>query len=147
MIEETAVGRTDKNASHCRAKSTGLTSAASTGTAGPQFDKKSRTRASTAALRAGGELGIQRFNWKDPLLCARNSTAHAFISSGVFSKAPMPPIPPALATAIAKLQGQAPAIGACSTGISMPKWRQKAAERLRALTVESIRRSMRPSYR
>src|SRR5206468_3090607 len=52
--------------------------------------------------------------------------------SGIVISAPRPPMPPALATAMARLAGQAPAIGACRIGTRSPKRSQNASARLRA---------------
>jgi len=54
------------------------------------------------------------------------------MASGDESVAPIAPIPPPLATAIAKLGGQAPAMGASMMGIRNPKRWQKDSAVFRA---------------
>jgi hypothetical protein len=53
------------------------------------------------------------------------------VAEGMVS-APNPPMPPAFATALARLAGHAPAIGACNIGIRSPKRWQNRAARSRA---------------
>jgi hypothetical protein len=50
----------------------------------------------------------------------------------------MTPMPPALATALARLVGKAPAIGACRIGTRSPKRRQNRAARSRAPTIGKV---------
>src|SRR5947199_5938992 len=68
ITDETALGATESNVSHCAVKSGGVESPAAAGTVGPQRLRKSRTRVSWTGFRCGGGSGIQRFNWNGPLL-------------------------------------------------------------------------------
>src|ERR1051326_963071 len=119
------------SASHCAAKSGGLASAASAGTAGPHLPRKSRTRASCAASRRGGGSGIQRLSWNAPLVLPRTSPAQAAISSGFISSAPHEPSPPALAMAIDSAGAGTPAIGASRIGTRRLKRAQNGLVRSR----------------
>src|SRR5918992_4081158 len=105
MIDETTVGPTASMASHCRPKSGVFISPASAGTGGPQEERKLLTRASASWSRGGVGEGIHRLSWKEPLLAPRNSLDQASMASGSLRSAPMPPMPPALATAMARLAG------------------------------------------
>ncbi len=129
MIEETTAGPASSMAWHWAAKSGGVESPEVCGTSGPHWPRKARTRASWSASRAGGGSGIQRLIWKAPLEPWRTSRAQSVIASGRLSTPPMPPMPPARPTAMARLAGQAPAIGACSMGILSANRRQKASAR------------------
>jgi hypothetical protein len=92
-------------------------------------------RASASASRWGLGSGIQRLSWKGPLLPARNSFTQARMPSGLVMSAPIAPIPPALATAMDRLTGHAPAIGASRIGSRRPYLAQNAAARSRAREV------------
>src|SRR5579864_8819482 len=122
MIDEMARGPAASNASHCAAKSGGVVSPASGDSAGPHWARKRRIASSFAESRMGGGSGIHKLSWNEPLLDARNSLAQARIPSGFVSSAPIPPMPPAFATALASVTGDALAIGPCKIGIWRP-WR------------------------
>ena len=80
-------------------------------TGGPHFPRNSRTAISLRSSLTGGGSGIHKFNWNEPLLPALNSDDHCRIPSGCVRRAPIEPMPPAFATATAKLAGHAnPAI-------------------------------------
>src|SRR5271165_1477547 len=130
MIDETIAEPAARIAWHCAAKSIGLASAASAGTAGPQAPRNARTQASWSLSRAGAGSGIHRFIWKAPLLFVRTCSAQARISGGCISNAPQAPRPPALATATDRSGGHAPAIGADRIGTRNPKRWQKISVRL-----------------
>lgn len=132
MIEETTFGRISRNVASWPAKSGGRTSPASGGTEGPHWLRNARTRASASGSRTGGGSGTQTLTWKDPLLCPRNSDAHARMPSGGVSNAPIAPMPPALATATASDAGDAPAMGASMIGTRNENRSQNAAARSRA---------------
>lgn len=117
MIDEIASGFASNNASHCFAKFGVFVSPAFGGISGPHLLRNVRTASSLAASRIGAGPGIHRLIWKLPSLTARNCLAQSRISSDDKSSAPHAPIPPALATAIDKEGGQAPAIGARRMGI------------------------------
>src|SRR6516162_896669 len=135
MIEEITAGPAASIASHCASKSGGSTSPAAAGTGGPHWPRNSRTLVSASASRRGGGSGIQVLSWTAPLLEARNSRAQSAMPAGGVSTAPNAPMPPALATADARLAGQAPAIGAIRIGSLRPKRWQKALARSRGEAV------------
>src|SRR5208337_4192500 len=120
MIDDTTRGAAASTAAHCAAKSGGLASPASGLTSGPQLDRKRRTLPSASSSRGGGGSGTHKLSWKPPLLSRRKASAQATIPSGRVNKAPMAPIPPALATAALSPVGHAPAIGASRIGSSSP---------------------------
>src|SRR3712207_8749181 len=70
--------------------------------------------------RSGLGSGIQVLSWKGPLLPERNSFTQARMPGGLVTSAPIAPIPPALATAMERLAGHAPAIGASKIGSWRP---------------------------
>src|SRR6478735_12508199 len=128
MIDETTAGPASSSASHYAAKSGGVPSPALSGTGGPKRPRNSRTFASCAGSRFGGGSGIHKLSWTAPLDDERNSCIHFAIAAGDMSSAPADPIPPALATAIAREAGQAPAIGASRIGTRRSKrWQNLSA--------------------
>src|SRR5579859_330549 len=131
MIEETAVGLSSRKTSHCARKFGGTPSPAVAGTAGPQEARNARMRASAAASREGAGSGIQVLSWRGPLLFDLNSSIHARIASGSLMSAPRAPMLPALATAMERLAGQAPAMGASSIGSFNPYFAQNEWARAR----------------
>jgi hypothetical protein len=131
MIEETAVGFSSRNASHCARKSGGAASPAVGGTFGPQSPRNSRMRDSPGASRSGSGSGIQVLSCSGPLLLDRNSCTHVRIASGALISAPRAPMLPALAKAMERLTGQAPAMGASRIGSFNPYLAQNASARLR----------------
>jgi len=129
MIEEMTFGAALSMAWHCASKSGKTASPASGGTGGPQRFRNSRCCSSSLASRFAGGSGIQRLIWNSPWLSLRNSAAQCVISSGFMSKAPHAPSPPALATAMERDGGQAPAIGASKIGTRMPSCAAKSCAR------------------
>lgn len=120
MMEDTAVGATSSNVSHCASKSGGTVSPADAGTVGPHDSRNFLIRSSVAGSRIGLGSGIHRFIWKGPLLLDRNSCTYERIPAGGVSRAPVAPIPPVFATAMERLAGEAPAMGATSMGTLRP---------------------------
>ena len=120
MMDDTAVGASSRKVSSCASKSGNATFPASAGTAGPQLARKARMRASTCASRRGGGSGIQTLSWNGPRLFDRNSSTQARMPAGGVTSAPIAPMLPALATAIERLAGHAPAIGASRMGNFRP---------------------------
>ena len=125
MIEETAVGASSRNVSHCASKSGGIVSPADGGTGGPHASRNLLICISApGSLRGRGSV-IQTFNRNGPLLLlALNSSTQDRISAGGERSAPIAPIPPAFATAIDRLAGHAPAIGASMIGSLRPNFAQ-----------------------
>jgi len=138
MIDDTTCGPAASSASHCAAKSSSAASPASAGTGGPHFPRNSRSSRSWPRSRTGGGSGIHRLIWNPPLLWPRNSRTQSAIPSGDVVSAPSPPMPPAFATALASLAGQAPAIGACNIGTRKPNRRQNQSARSRALRFSEL---------
>ncbi len=89
--------------------------------------------ASAAGSRLGDGSGIQVFIWNGPLLLDLNSCTHAWIAGGSLINAPSAPMLPALASAIDRVAGHAPAIGASNIGSFKPYFAQNASERWRGL--------------
>src|SRR5438067_1261136 len=129
MIDETAVGLSSTNTSHCARKSGSVASPAAGGTFGPQSARNARMRASEAAYRSGGGSGIQVLIWSGPLLFDLNSCTQLRIVSSVLISAPRAPMLPALTKATERLTGQAPAMGASRIGNFNPYLEQNASAR------------------
>src|ERR1700677_3737716 len=136
MIEETTVGFSSRNVSQCSFMSGGAASPAVAATGGPQEARNSRTRASASASRRGGGSRIHVLSWNAPPLAERNCSTHARMAGGWLTTAPIAPIPPAFATAAARVAGQAPAIGAIRIGSRRPYVAQNCAARSRGRTEE-----------
>ena len=117
-MEETIRGRASITASHWAEKSGGVASPAFGATAGPKPPRNVRRRASCPGSRTGAGSGIHRLIWNGP--AARTASAQARIAAGCISSAPQAPSPPARITATESAGGQAPAIGASSSGRRRP---------------------------
>ena len=96
-------------------------------------------RASAAASRDGTGSGIQVLICRGPLLWDLNSCTHARIASGLLMRAPRAPMLPALAKAMERLAGQAPAMGASNMGSLNPYFAQKDSARPRGSEGSGIR--------
>ena len=101
--------------------------------------------ASAAGSRLGDASGIQVFIWNGPLLLDLNSCTHARIACGSLINAPSAPMLPTLASAIDRVAGHAPAIGASNIGNFKPYFAQNASERWRGLNLFDIRSGFPPS--
>src|ERR1700730_15319163 len=116
MMDEMMGGPMSSIAADCAAKSGGAAVPAPRGTSGPQAARNLRAASSICSSRLGGGSGIQRLSWNPPLLLARKSDTQALMALGCIKSAPQAPSPPAFATAIDSVGGQAPAIGARRIG-------------------------------
>ena len=125
MMDDTAVGRAARTASHWASKSCSGASAAAAGTAGPCWARNSRTAASFVASRKGGAgSGTHRLicsGADGATVVARNCATQAAMPGPLCSSAPIAPMPPACTTAADSATGQAPAMGANNTGTRSPK--------------------------
>src|ERR1700733_270766 len=136
MIEETIVGFSSRKTSTCAFMAGGAASPALAATGGPHEARNSRTRASASASRRGWGSGIHVLSWHASPPAERNCSTHVRMAAGGLTRAPIAPIPPALATAAARVAGQAPGVGAIRIGMRIQYIAQNAAARTRGLTEE-----------